>query len=340
MSAPGRRRRAWRRCSSAAGPTACRSSRPRRSGSRRCSAAATRQRLPRPRPARDGRGDAGTGGRLRRPGRLPPGLLPGGGRRRRGRPRPRVQPARPGGDHPARRAARGGQRPGRGTHRPEQRHGRARPGLPGEPHHRPGAAAARQPDRRGDARRLDRATLGHMGKVGFCVAEDEEASPWEPLHVERGFAAGQSVVTRHRQRRAAVHLRPPQPHPRGPRLHTRLGGGQRLEHELVAAGGAVGVRDLPRARADVPRRRLDQAAAAPIHVRGGAQARRRAAPRRDDPGRPRGRTRRRRCPSGHRRRRSCCSWPVARPGVTLQSSAPAPAWDPRSSPGRWSRRGR
>jgi hypothetical protein len=43
--------------------------------------------------------------------------------------------------------------------------------------------------------RLDRATLGHMGKVGFCVAENEEASPWEPLHVERGFAAEQSVVT-------------------------------------------------------------------------------------------------------------------------------------------------
>jgi hypothetical protein len=42
---------------------------------------------------------------------------------------------------------------------------------------------------------LDRATLGHMGKVGFCVAEDEEVSPWEPLHVERGFDAGRSVVT-------------------------------------------------------------------------------------------------------------------------------------------------
>jgi len=42
---------------------------------------------------------------------------------------------------------------------------------------------------------LDRSTLGQMGKVGFCIAEDEEASPWEPLHVERGFAPGQSVVT-------------------------------------------------------------------------------------------------------------------------------------------------
>jgi hypothetical protein len=42
---------------------------------------------------------------------------------------------------------------------------------------------------------LDRATLGHMGKISFCVAEDEEVSPWEPLHVERGFQHGQSVVT-------------------------------------------------------------------------------------------------------------------------------------------------
>lgn len=43
--------------------------------------------------------------------------------------------------------------------------------------------------------KLDRSTLGQMGKVGLCVAEDEEVSPWEPLHVERGFSAGSSVVT-------------------------------------------------------------------------------------------------------------------------------------------------
>jgi hypothetical protein len=42
---------------------------------------------------------------------------------------------------------------------------------------------------------LDRSTLGHMGKIGFCIAEDEEVSPWEPLHAERGFQPGQSVVT-------------------------------------------------------------------------------------------------------------------------------------------------
>jgi AhpC/TSA family len=42
---------------------------------------------------------------------------------------------------------------------------------------------------------LDRSTLGQPGKIGLCIAENEEASPWEPLHVERGFSAGQSVVT-------------------------------------------------------------------------------------------------------------------------------------------------
>src|SRR5262252_7894197 len=43
--------------------------------------------------------------------------------------------------------------------------------------------------------KLDRSTQGQMGKVGLCVAEDEEVSPWKPLHAERGFRPGQSVVT-------------------------------------------------------------------------------------------------------------------------------------------------
>ncbi len=41
----------------------------------------------------------------------------------------------------------------------------------------------------------DQATLGHPGKLAYCLAEHEEASPWPPLHVERGFEAGQSCVT-------------------------------------------------------------------------------------------------------------------------------------------------
>jgi len=42
---------------------------------------------------------------------------------------------------------------------------------------------------------LDRSTLGQPGKISFCFAENEEASPWEPLSVTRGFEPGTSVVT-------------------------------------------------------------------------------------------------------------------------------------------------
>jgi hypothetical protein len=41
---------------------------------------------------------------------------------------------------------------------------------------------------------LDQATQGHPGKLGFCLAENEEQSPWEPLHVEHGFGAQDSTV--------------------------------------------------------------------------------------------------------------------------------------------------
>ena len=41
----------------------------------------------------------------------------------------------------------------------------------------------------------DMALLGHPGKFSYCLAEDEENSPFSPLHVALGFAAEQSVVT-------------------------------------------------------------------------------------------------------------------------------------------------
>lgn len=41
----------------------------------------------------------------------------------------------------------------------------------------------------------DLSTHGHAGKFTFCIAENEAESPWEPLHVERGFGAGDSTVT-------------------------------------------------------------------------------------------------------------------------------------------------
>jgi hypothetical protein len=42
---------------------------------------------------------------------------------------------------------------------------------------------------------LDRSTLGHPGKFTFCIAEDEEDSPWLPLATERGVPPGASAVT-------------------------------------------------------------------------------------------------------------------------------------------------
>lgn len=42
---------------------------------------------------------------------------------------------------------------------------------------------------------IERSTLGTPAKFTLCFAENEEASPWPPLHVERGFAADQDVVT-------------------------------------------------------------------------------------------------------------------------------------------------
>ena len=42
---------------------------------------------------------------------------------------------------------------------------------------------------------LDRSTLGHPGKFSFCLAEDEEDSPWTPLAQERGVPQGTSGVT-------------------------------------------------------------------------------------------------------------------------------------------------
>jgi len=41
----------------------------------------------------------------------------------------------------------------------------------------------------------DHATQGQPGKYTFCCAENEAGSPWEPLHVERGFAPECSTVT-------------------------------------------------------------------------------------------------------------------------------------------------
>ena len=42
---------------------------------------------------------------------------------------------------------------------------------------------------------LDRSTMGSPAKYSFCFAENVAASPWEPWHVENGFAPEASTVT-------------------------------------------------------------------------------------------------------------------------------------------------
>jgi hypothetical protein len=42
---------------------------------------------------------------------------------------------------------------------------------------------------------LDRGTLGNPSKYTLCFAENEEDSPWEPMHVARGFKKEDSTVT-------------------------------------------------------------------------------------------------------------------------------------------------
>jgi hypothetical protein len=42
---------------------------------------------------------------------------------------------------------------------------------------------------------LDQSTMGHPGKYSYCIAEDEAATGWQPLHVERGLTREDSAVT-------------------------------------------------------------------------------------------------------------------------------------------------
>ncbi len=41
---------------------------------------------------------------------------------------------------------------------------------------------------------ISMSTFGGPGRYTYCIGENEEASPWEPLHVEHGFDARESTV--------------------------------------------------------------------------------------------------------------------------------------------------
>jgi peroxiredoxin len=53
---------------------------------------------------------------------------------------------------------------------------------------------------------VERSTLGNPMKFTMCFAEWEERTPWEPLHVERGFERDDSVVTIFAMTGGPVHI--------------------------------------------------------------------------------------------------------------------------------------
>jgi hypothetical protein len=52
---------------------------------------------------------------------------------------------------------------------------------------------------------LDQSTHGTPGKYSICIGENEEESPWEPLHVQYGFAPDVSTVMI-QQCRSTIHI--------------------------------------------------------------------------------------------------------------------------------------
>jgi hypothetical protein len=42
---------------------------------------------------------------------------------------------------------------------------------------------------------VSKAVMGTPGRYTFCIGENEEQSPWAPLHVDRGLSPEQSAVT-------------------------------------------------------------------------------------------------------------------------------------------------
>jgi hypothetical protein len=75
---------------------------------------------------------------------------------------------------------------------------------------------------------MDKATLSTPARYSFCFAENEARSPWEPRHVELGFAASVSTVTITAVR--AVY----------PVMETTVATGHEVLHTLVESIRTVG----------------------------------------------------------------------------------------------------
>ena len=90
---------------------------------------------------------------------------------------------------------------------------------------------------------IDMSALGNPGKFSYCIAENEEENPWEPLHVEHGTRARAERGDAVRGRAAARSERAQCAHRRGVLKAITLRARHGLElsrvHGLRGAGGAV-----------------------------------------------------------------------------------------------------
>ena len=112
----------------------------------------------------------------------------------------------------------------------------------------------------------DRSTQGSPAKIAYCVAENEDANPWEPLHVEAGIPARRQHRHRVRLRGAAQYPGPLQLYRhRRPQDHRRRHGAGG-EQQPARRGRAAAVPG-PRARRHHRPRRVQQAAGEGVRLR-------------------------------------------------------------------------
>ena len=116
-------------------------------------------------------------------------------RRGAGDVRARVQPERDRDHHRTVDADGRRQRSGAWRDRSELRAGRARSRDEGERDDRPGAPPRHQQRRRRPRGTISKSIMGQPGRFTFCLGEDEEDSPWEPLAETLGLDHGASAAT-------------------------------------------------------------------------------------------------------------------------------------------------
>ena len=112
---------------------------------------------------------------------------------------------------------------------------------------------------------LDKSTLGHPGKYTYCIAENEEARPFAPYHVEHGYRGGGLHRLRAR-RRATAQRHQPFRERRGRDTRQRV---LRDEHDLQQQrrlGRALRGGPRARARRDHREIRLEAARHPPLPV--------------------------------------------------------------------------